>query len=185
MEQYRKKGSSFLRWILAAAMLMQTLCFPVHTAHATETDGAAEENVTLNQVMITWGDMAFMYGASSGDAEWTPLSENSNRITVTNLNADAAMRAAFKYTPAPGNTNVVANLTINMPEGEEPRYPVQNLAMNTAKVDASPLNANSSENEKNTFTAYLQLTGAPTASPSPAEGTVVPLGTLACRAFYC
>ena len=51
--QKYKNGNAFISWLLVATLLLQSLCFPVHTAHATEPGEAkytpSETSVTINE----------------------------------------------------------------------------------------------------------------------------------------
>ena len=180
--QRLKKTPSVARLLLAAAMLLQLLCFPVHTAHAAETDETEilGGETTISSVAITWGNMAFEYTDSGdGTGSWGPIDADGDLITVTNLSTTATMRATIRYNPAtntPGILNITANLVkirANPNSQTDTLYPLHNLAAKAAKLDVSPDSMNLNSDEYSTISARLELTGAPTEALN-----YTPLGTI-------
>ena len=164
--------------LLSAAILLQSLYFPVYTAHAVgETRDSAEENVApgttaINSVEITWGSMLFQYTDNGdGTGTWAPLAVGGDLITVTNLSGTDTLRATISYLPdsnTSGIQNVQANLVniqAELPDSSAVTlYPHHNLAAQAVKLDMSPDTQTLPSNGYHTISARLELTGAPTES---------------------
>ena len=80
--------------------------------HSDDTYSNYAESVSVD---ISWGDMSFEYknvewdpGNHTYGGAWEPVTEDGNKITVTN-NSNIAVKAGFKFTPVSNITDMLSN----------------------------------------------------------------------------
>ena len=124
------------------------------------------ESVSVN---ISWGDMCFEYIEGDWDpgkhryeyGVWEPVTENGNKITVTN-NSTVAVKASFQFTPDSnsGLTNFTSTFSGNTPYRLEKKGASNNGNITTTQLTLSSDKPTSTFTDKKLGTITITITAA-------------------------